>query len=236
MASRDLLCLPINDEDRLLVTTDCSGSCGPLKYDTIQVPYEVLGYYAARVAVMELLSAGGSPIAYTVSNLTVNGYEAIHKGIQDLIRSVGLDSLPHISSSETNFEMVQSGVGISFIGKATRQSLKIQATNSSNETKFLVMGQPLVGDQVISRANEMIDMETFLKLLKDKRVIDILPVGSKGIEFEMAYFNVSLCQDQGIDVKASSGPSTCVIVSCMSDVLDALRSDYKNIANILEVK
>lgn len=186
----------------LLIATDISASIGELPLDKLAVPYEVVGYYLARVVLMELMSAGGNPIAYTLGNATTNGFDALHKGIKSLFAELGL-VLPSLSSSETNFELSQSSASITLIGE------KVKTYEVTN--KLALAGKPLVGEEV--QSGEVLDLVTFKKLLEDPRVDSVVPVGSKGILFEAeSNYSIKVASEE-VDVVKSSGPSTCVIVN-----------------------
>lgn len=195
--SRDFL--EIND---ILVCTDNSVSVGNLPLDDVHVPYRVVGYYLARVVLLELLSVGGQPVCYTLGNGTREGYQELHDGIKKLLAELRY-SLPNISSSETNFTINQSSASISLIGKRVREFI-------DRNGEYALIGEPLVGEEV--QQGNVAPLETVARLLDDKRVISVLPVGSKGIYSEgLKVFDVKLSSDH-IDLYKSSGPSTCLIV------------------------
>lgn len=52
----DSLILPFTESQSLVVSCDNSGGIGLKEKDLVQVPYEVVGYFSFRVAVMECLS------------------------------------------------------------------------------------------------------------------------------------------------------------------------------------
>jgi hypothetical protein len=202
--SRDALFI-----DDLIICTDNAVSVGELNGDTLKVPYETLGYFSARVVLLELLTSGGRPVAYTVGNGTINGYDAIHKGIQKLFSELGYN-LPHISSTESNFEVTQSSVSITVIGKKEKEV-------SKELGKFALIGSPLVGDEVVD--GDIASLKEVKSLLDDTRVICLLPVGSSGIQAEaLTEFGVTLTSEE-VDVNKSSGPSTCLIVTYSDDSL-----------------
>ncbi|MFL6559685.1 MAG: ATP-binding protein, partial [Bacillus sp. (in: firmicutes)] len=60
---RDIVRIPFNGEDSLIIACDNSGAIGMKEHDLVRVPYETVAYYAFRVAVMECIAAGGVPIS-----------------------------------------------------------------------------------------------------------------------------------------------------------------------------
>lgn len=225
---RDYITIPIGGLKELIVTTDCSGSIGENVYDDIKVSYDITSYFSARVGLMELLCAKAEPIAYTVSNLTGCDYHSIHTGVNKALNDLGINQLNSISSSETNFKMVQSGFGITFIGVRDKQT-----TAPIEDCKYAVVGFPLVGKEVSMFPNKILSLQTFNDLLKDSRIINVLPIGSKGIKVEVAdNFNVDVFSDN-IELRKSSGPSTCVVIKYPILYRDELLKHYQNLFNDL---
>lgn len=207
--NRDIL-----EIDDLLVCTDVSASIGELPLDQLSVPYEVVGYFLARVVLMEMVSVGGQPLAYTLSNVSNNGYDSLHKGISRLLAELSY-SLPNITSSETNFNSKQSSASITLIGRKTKDFTTVKG-------ELAVAGIPLVGEEVMN--GEILSLQLFQQLCKDDRVLSVIPVGSKGILEEVRMnFGIEVTSAE-LDLYKSSGPSTCCIVSYKDDTL---LKDYK---------
>ncbi len=200
--SRDVLFI-----DDVVVCTDNSVGIGMLAQDVVQVPYDILGYYSARVVLLELLSSGGKPIGYTVGNGTKDGYNAIHTGIQRLFSELGF-TLPNVSSSESNFEVTQSSISVTLIGKKVKEL-------TDEEGTFALMGSPLVGDEVMD--GDVASVKEVYRLIQDPRVISVLPVGSTGIKEEAKGVYGVCLHSSKVDVLKSSGPSTCVVVKYKDD-------------------
>ncbi|XMB85774.1 ATP-binding protein [Mycoplasmatota bacterium WC44] len=226
---RDAMIIPISDKEELVITTDCSGGVGQSEDDIVKVPYEVVAYFTTRVALMELLSVGAKPICYTLSNLTTDGYQNIHHGVLKALNEVDISNLENISSSETNFELKQSGLGISFIGKRSKTHV-----DKIDNLLYAVIGYPLVGDEVVDNPEKIVSLEMFKRLVGDKRIVDILPVGSKGIKFEMKeVFNKTVIKSE-LDMIKSSGPSTCIIISFEDRFYSELQSELGSLFNLIE--
>ena len=67
---RDLLLLELTPEMEMVIACDSDGGIGPKEKDLVQVPGEVLGHFAARVPLMEILASGAVP-ALVVNTLAV---------------------------------------------------------------------------------------------------------------------------------------------------------------------
>jgi len=199
---RDILSI-----DELIICTDVSGSIGTLPSDSIIVSYEVVGYFLARVVLLEMICAMGRPIAYTLGNVTIDGFDSLHKGIKRLLAELDL-TLPSISSSETNFTPTMSAASITLIGRRTGEV-------DLSDRPLALAGLPLVGEEVEN--GKVVEVSQVYKMLQDDRINSVLPVGSKGILYETeTNYNKSVSSDK-VDLYKSAGPSTCCIVSYNDD-------------------
>lgn len=219
---RDIIVSPLNKTQKLIISTDCSGSCGELQLDTIKVSYELMAYYTARVPFMEVMSVKATPVAYTVSNFIKTGYDAIHLGINKVLNELNLSHLPNITSTETNFKMVQSAMGISVIG-----TMEGKINDNASNLSFACIGSPLVGDEVIGNSNKMIKLSTFTELVNDKKAIKLLPTGSKGIGYKLKkVFNIDALSSD-VDLNKSAGPSTCILLGYNKEDENYFRNKLK---------
>jgi hypothetical protein len=124
----------------LIIAVDNSGSVGEKAQDDIRASYETVGYFSARVALMECIAAGGEPFAAVLHNFS--GDEAwpdLCKGIYKAAAEVGCE-LELNGSSESNFTMNQSAAGIIIIGKHVR---KTSTVINQPHVQFGVVGKPL---------------------------------------------------------------------------------------------
>ena len=53
------LIIPWNEEEDLVIAADNSGSIGEKELDDVQVPYDIVSYYAFRVAYMDCVANRG---------------------------------------------------------------------------------------------------------------------------------------------------------------------------------
>jgi hypothetical protein len=226
---RDLIILPITNNKTMVIATDCSGACGEMPNDIISVSPEVTAYYTARVAFMEVMSVGATPIAYTFSNFIKDKYDAVQRGILKLIDELGLDKLDNIGSTETNFEMVQSAVGITVIGTIDKYEEK-KHTNHS----YACIGYPLIGDEVVNNPDKILSMKDFLELVNDKKVDVILPIGSKGIKWEMKSIFGKTILNSEVDIDKSAGPSTCVVIGFKGIHKEYLKKKFGKLFNFID--
>jgi hypothetical protein len=227
---RDLIIQSISKNKTMVIATDCSGACGEMDNDIVNVPVEVATYYTARVAFMEVMSIGAMPIAYTFSNFMEDKFDAVQRGIKKFLDELGINNLKNIGSTETNFKMVQSAIGITVIGMIDKYE-----DQSYEDLSYACIGYPLVGNEVLNNPENILSMQGFLDLLNDEKVMSILPVGSKGVKWEMKYvFGVDV-QSSKIDVEKSAGPSTCVVISFKSIYKEYLENKFGDLFNFIKI-
>jgi hypothetical protein len=217
---RDVLFLPLDEEEELVISTDCSAAIGAKEADIVHVPYETVSYFGARVALMELMSVGANPIAVVLHNFVDDqAWDSLCTGICQVFDELDL-TLPITGSTESNFPTIQSAVGFTVIGKVSKAHKRIGKT--PDDAKFAVIGEPLVGDEVIKRRNRILPLSLFRQLLHVPEIYELVPVGSKGILYELN----GLLAENGLEASRfscslplhkSSGPATSVLISFHPD-------------------
>jgi hypothetical protein len=213
---RDVQLLSIGKET-LVLASDNSGAIGLKKLDAVQVPYDVVGYYTFRVAVMECYGAGAAPEAVILQNFCGDeAWEGLLKGIKRGLQELDVPAVPISGSTESNFTLVQSAVGLTVVGKRTKD-VPLSSLLFQEDTKVAVIGLPLVGNEVIEQEMEVAPLPLVKKLSQLDEVV-LLPVGSKGILYELncLFSNRSFTKDEiksVVDIEKTSGPSTCFLLS-----------------------
>lgn len=231
---RDLTLVDINEDQMLVISCDSSGAIGNKEKDIVKVSPEVTGYYAAQVSLMEILSFGAKPIT-VVNTLSVEMDDTgkkIISGIKKALEPLDFDMSSLITgSTEENFPVIQTGMGITIIGIVDRKNWEMPYTQAG--LLSVVVGIPKIGDEVIADNNSTIMNISRLLELKEKEYIkEILPIGSKGILYEleeMAKTNnidFQLEENLNIDLKKSAGPSTCVLVSIEEDKYEEFKNNF----------
>jgi len=188
--------------------------------DMVKADAHTLGRFTTRVALMEVLSTGAKPICL-VNTLCVEpkptGLEIV-QGIREEIRQAGLKSRFAITgTSEKNIPVRQTGLGVTVIGIATRNRLRIGLSKKKNIV--VSVGIPLVGSEVLSgeRKGLVADTRDLLKLLNLDFLHEVIPVGSHGILHEAktiakeSHLKFRLAQRPGVDVRKSAGPATVIL-------------------------
>ncbi|HZG73941.1 MAG TPA: hypothetical protein VEY51_20595 [Chondromyces sp.] len=212
---RDILVIALGNEE-VVIASDNSGAIGLKTGDSVKVPDEMVSYFGFRVAVMECMAAGGKPAAVIIHNFTGNeAWDSYVKGIRKAAAELGEEQLPITGSTESNFIMLQSAMGIVVLGK--RESGWQERPLDRKSVRFAVVGKPLVGNEVIAQREAVLPLSLFKTILDTNGVLAALPVGSKGILHELRLMTgMADLQERTVtcelDVTKTSGPATCLLI------------------------
>ncbi|MCM3707150.1 MULTISPECIES: ATP-binding protein [Cytobacillus] len=212
---RDVLTFPFNSEETIVAACDNSGAIGEKEPDAVHVPYETVSYYSFRVAVMECMSAGANPFAASLQNFCGNdAWDQLLRGIKKGADELGMAELQITGSTESNFNLLQSAVGLTVLGKR-KGELPADTLIYTEDTKIAVIGTPLVGLELIEREEEAAPLKLFKAINSIDEVVT-LPIGSKGIlkELNCLFSNKEFKEydfESHLDLKKSAGPATCFI-------------------------
>lgn len=195
--------------NNFILTTDNSGGIGEKQHDEITVSDRVTAYYAARVALLEQWVANTEPITVIIHNFSGSAsWENYVQGVKDLFQETGLP-IPTISgSSETNFQLLQSAVAITIIGKQ-------QEKPNTPDIKWFTYGTPLVGNEVTEHQSQIASMQKIHKAIKTGIIHQLWPVGSEGITQEIHNMtkNNQTIVESVLDTNKSAGPATVVLLA-----------------------
>lgn len=218
----DVSILKIPTGHIIVVGSVSSGGVGPKPMDRVKVSGRDLGKFLARVALMDVAATGAFPILVSVT-LGVEKEPAgseILDGVRKEVRVLGLEpSRVLMENTEENFETVQTGVGITVIGLANEDELRLGKTRPGD--LIVAIGQPKVGDEVLpaEARGEIADLKDVILLTQKEFVHDIIPVGSFGIthEAQMVAYSVGrqakLEESKELRLKKSAGPATVVLTT-----------------------
>lgn len=155
----------------------------------------------------------------------------IINGIKNALQPLNFDLNNIISgSTEENFPVTVTGVGITIIGIIDKNNWKKPTTEKG--LIVVLVGMPKFGDEVLSDKSSIMNIEELLKLKEKGYIKEILPVGSKEILYELEQMantnniNFKLEDEQSINLKKSGGPSTCVIVSMEENKYENCKSEF----------
>jgi len=219
MSSRDFLSLPLG-RDTLVITCDSIGAIGPKELDVISAEPAVVGRFLARVALMELISTGAELIALSCTFCVDSiASEQILEGVYVEAQTVYPDPQGiTVLTTEKNFPTRQTGVGITCVGIARGNSLRVGLTQAGDIV--VALGRPKVGIEVSLDDPENADLLKLMELLKIQGVRDITPAGSRGILYEAEAIarssNLRLSLENTCEnfLNESAGPATAVVFAC----------------------
>ena len=218
----DVSILKIPTGHAIVVGSTSSGGVGPKTMDKVKVSGRVLGKFLARVALMDVAATGAFPILVSVTldvEKEPTGSEILD-GIKDEVRTLGLEpNQVMMENTEENFETIQTGAGITVIGLANEDELRLGKTRPGD--LIVAIGQPKVGDEVVpaEARGEIADLKDVSLLAQKEFIHDIIPVGSFGITHEaqmVAYSvgrRVKLEEGTKLELKKSAGPATVVLTT-----------------------
>ncbi len=232
---RDLTILE-DGSKKLVIACDSSGAIGPKELDEIKVDGYTVGRALTRVVMMELISVGARPLTL-IDTLAVEmeptGKEII-RGIKAEASMISFDTEYFLNgSTEENVTVKQTGVGITAIGQ-----VETLYTESFPEDFVICIGLPKVGSEVSFTDNDICDLPSILEIRKIKDIHEIVPIGSKGIAYELDELlkrNQLLIKpfETNIDLKKSAGPTTCVIVTGPNSCLDVIMEKVSRPVTVL---
>ena len=229
---RDLTLIDINEYQTLVISCDSSGAIGDKENDIVKVSPEIVGYFGAQVSMMEILSFGAKPITVIVTlsvEMEPTG-ERLINGIKEALKPLKFDMENILTgSTEENFPVSVTSMGITIIGIIDRN--KFVYSNTDFHDIAVVVGLPKVGNEVVESKDDIMSIKHLIDLKSKKYINEILPVGSKGIFYELDQMaksnglNVLLEKKIKVNMIKSAGPSTCVIVSLNQNNLKNLKQD-----------
>ena len=208
----------------------------------MHVDGRTLGGFTARVALMETIAIGARPkcIAATIPLERGRISSDILAGVRREVSLLDYE-IPIVSSTENNFTVKQSGLGVTVIGVVNRASIRLG--KSRRYDVVLSIGSPFVGRGVISAEKQglIADLSDVIRLARLPFVHEIIPVGSRGIRHETA----TLAKDSHlrfiggtpskIDSRQSAGPGTVILCCTPAERIQDLTKLIQKPLNIVGV-
>lgn len=229
---RDISFIELNSEEILVIACDSAGGMGEKAQDKIKVSNRILGKYTVKVPLMEVMAVGAEPAA-VINNLAVeyepSGREII-AGIKENLELINKVEFLN-GSTEENISTVQTGLGVTVVAKAKISDLN-KFTSSSRNNIAAAVGLPLVGKNIIKNKDKVVSLKEFLNLKRLDYLEAILPVGSKGILYELQIlaaennFDYQVFENT-LDLKKSAGPASVVLVSLKEENYSKLAETIK---------
>lgn len=235
---RDVEVVSINQTQFLVASCDSCGAIGMKELDVIKIPWSTTGRLTTRVALLEVLSTGAIPQLMTVaiSNEPHPAGTQLLEGVKKELESAGW-TLPMAISTEKNMATEQTGLGVSVIGVAEKNLLRIGTVQPEDDVYCL--GLPKVGAELNNPEDpEIVQVNAIQVLLGIIGIHDIIPVGSRGIRLEAnqlaAIVNSRLRIDPTctLDLDKSAGPSTCLIFTSLPLSFEVLEQAFSKFPHL----
>lgn len=227
---RDVLLLQLNEKERLTIACDSCGGIGRKEHDIVKVDPYVTGYYTACVVLAETIAIGAKPLS-VINTLSVEmDYTGrrIIEGIIAALEDTGLEPDAMLTgSTEENIPVTVTSLGLTVIGTLASDWTYPKAKEGD---VVVAIGIPKVGQEVVEDEGDIMDLSTLLTLRKMDFVKDLLPVGSKGIAYEVSEMGrtsgltYTLVEESAIDLYKSAGPATCILAAIDESYLTDLNA------------
>lgn len=227
VAERDLSFLALDGGRALVVACDSHGGIGPKPHDAVAVDASVLGRFALRVPLLEVVAAGATP-RLVVDALSVER-DPTGEGILDGVRAealaAGLDPSTITGSTEENVPTVATGVGVTVIGDVRLDELRVGVARPPFEV--VLLGRPMSAPAAVFGPDhpDIVTVARLVTALSIHGVVEALPIGSGGVghEFEAlaetARGRPEMHDDWPCDRDQSGGPSTAALLAVKPDRL-----------------
>lgn len=237
---RDLTITPLTTDEDLVVSCDISAGFGDRKLDIVKCSPEISVSFTLRTAMLELISYGATPIS-VVDTLSVEydptGLSVIQRMKEDLDQ-MGFSDVAINGSTEDNLDIQMTTVSVTVIGRAMRHTKK-----QLDPATIFQLGIPLVGNEVLANLDNIFSVKDAIDLRKSKDIIDMIPVGSKGIKYELDVLaksnQRSVVIDKSIDqtlLDKTAGPSTVLLVVVDDQHADEFNRTHPKLKKIAQLR
>lgn len=227
---RDLSVTFLTEELGVIVACDSSGAIGLKEQDQVEVPPEITSAFCLRVPLMEILAVGGVPkiVVDTISNEMNPTGNLMLTGINTELKKAGFDDVLINGSTEENMTTTMTSIGVTVIGSIEKKSF-VYGKIIKGSSLYQV-GYPYVGEAVLKKQDQIFSYQDLLNLRKQEGVLEMIPVGSKGILYEANQLAKSSKlifkeNNQAENLTQSAGPATVLLVAVDKEVEPVLLND-----------
>jgi len=235
---RDITIIDYDHKSYLGIACDSCGGIGYKEHDLVKASPQLTAYHTGKVVLAELMSMGFTPfiladgLAVEMNNTGRQLIEGFNEVLSKLSFNVHLTG-----STEENIKTVQTSMGVTCIGFCSKDKLKFKKTKTGDIC--LLVGLPMVGNEVLQNPDKILDIDDFEKLYLCDYINEMLPIGSRGIECELN----DLLKDNklkfeyessiSIDLKKSGGPSTSCLVTLRMENMGIIKGIIKKPINVI---
>lgn len=226
---RDLTVIDFDENRYLGISCDSCGGIGLKEHDFVKAEPQLVAYHTGKVVLAELISMGFTPMILA-DGLAVEMNDTgkqLMEGFNEVLSKLKTTKVHLTGSTEENIKTVQTSMGVTCIGICDKDKLKYKKT-VKNDVCMLI-GLPLVGNDVVNNPDKVLDINDFEKLYLCDYIKEMLPVGSRGTAAELD----DLCEYNGIkikpsenisiDLKHSGGPSCSCLITVDEKYVDIIK-------------
>ncbi|MBC1570545.1 alpha-L-fucosidase [Listeria sp. FSL L7-1426] len=227
----------------ILTSCDISAGFGEKAHDGLMVAPEVTARLTLRVALMEMIASGAEIVSVSDvvgAEMEPTGRRVI-AGLKDELTRANLSHIELNGSTEENMKVTQTSVGVLVTGFATKAALKL--VNVHEAAVLFAFGEPIVGAEVLQKMVEMPDYCLVKKLVAHSAVLEVVPVGSKGMAYEanlLARLNngVFTASDTiGEEImNKTAGPASVILAAVKTDDVAVFEREFLGAKRIGELR
>ncbi|EAE9398434.1 alpha-L-fucosidase [Listeria monocytogenes] len=217
----------------VLTSCDISAGFGEKTHDGLMVAPEVTARLTLRVALIEMIASGAEVVA--VSDVVGGEMEPTGRrvivGLKDELTKANLSHIELNGSTEENMKVTQTSVGVLVTGFATKAALKLK--NVHEAAVLFAFGEPIVGAEVLQKLRDMPDYRLVKKLVEHNDVLEVVPVGSKGMAYEahlLARLNGGIFVPSDTFSEAvmnkTAGPASVILAAVKEDNVTAFEREF----------
>lgn len=227
---RDLTVIDFDENTYLGIACDSCGGIGYKEHDVVKASPQLTAYHTGKVVLAELMSMGFTPMILAdglAVEMDDTGKQLI-EGFNEVLSKLKSTKVHLTGSTEENIKTVQTSMGVTCIGTCDKNKLKYM--NTKKNDVCMLIGLPLVGNDVVNNPDKILDIDDYEKLYLCEYINEMLPVGSRGTTAELEdlceYNNVSFKYEDNIsiDLKHSGGPSCSCLITTDDKYVDIIRS------------
>lgn len=227
---RDLTIIDFDENRYLGIACDSCGGIGLKEHDMVKATPQLTAYHTGKVVLAELMSMGFTPMILAdglAVEMNDTGKQLI-EGFNEVLSKLKTTKVHLTGSTEENIKTVQTSMGVTCIGVCDKDKLKYKKT-MENDVCILI-GLPLVGNDVVNNPDKVLDIDDFEKLYLCEYIKEMLPVGSRGTAAELddlcKYNNLKFEYKEtiSVDLKHSGGPSCSCLVTVDEKYVDIIGS------------
>lgn len=227
---RDLTVIDFDENRYLGIACDSCGGIGYKEHDVVKASPQITAYHTGKVVLAELMSMGFTPMILAdglAVEMNDTGRQLI-EGFNEVLSKLKTTKVHLTGSTEENIKTVQTSMGVTCIGICDKNKLKYKKT-SKNDVCLLI-GLPLVGNDVVNNPDKILDINDFEELYLCDYIKEMLPVGSRGTAAELSdlctynMLNFKYEDNLSINLDTSGGPSCSCLITIDEKYVDIIKN------------